>query len=228
VAPFAFTTTDGEVAATEGGTTTNCPSPDPATCLQLKKILTNQIILDTDIRAEVSNTLPGRRQLHGQRSAWERLGSASGCNLLARRRFAGSGHSRFRSRHRLATAGGCSLRAPPRPLRLAHGIDHPDNRPALLRSILTVLVHHYRHNSSNILSVRKHPQVTSHARRKEVFASRAGDQNVLGPSTPSNLQRPRRRLPELGRRHPSPEGRACPHQFHSKTIRDPQFPHRST
>jgi hypothetical protein len=34
VAPFAFTTADGEVAATEGGTTTNYPSPDPATCLR--------------------------------------------------------------------------------------------------------------------------------------------------------------------------------------------------
>jgi hypothetical protein len=140
----------------------------------------------------------------------------------------GLGGSRFRSRHWLATAGGSSLRAPPRPLRLAHGICHPDDHPVLLRSVLTVLVHHCRHNNSNIPSVRKHPQVTSHARRKEVFASRARDRNVLGLPTPGNLQHPRRRLPELGRRHPSPEGCARPHQLHNKTIGDPQFPHRST
>jgi hypothetical protein len=30
-APFAPTTAVGDVVATEGGTTTNCPSPDPAT-----------------------------------------------------------------------------------------------------------------------------------------------------------------------------------------------------
>jgi hypothetical protein len=132
-----------------------------------QKKLTAQIILDTDICAEVSNTL------RWQRSARERLGSASGCSLLACRRFAAPGRSRFHSRHQLATAGGHSLRASSRPLRLAHGVDHPDDRPALLRSILTVLVHHCRHNSSNIPSVRKHSQVTSHARRKEVFASRA-------------------------------------------------------
>jgi hypothetical protein len=64
-------------------------------------ILTNQIILDTDIRAEVSNTLPRRRQLRRRRSARGRLGSTSGCSLLARRCFAGSGRSRFRSRQRL-------------------------------------------------------------------------------------------------------------------------------
>jgi hypothetical protein len=40
VAPFAFTTVDGDVAATEGRTTTNCPSPDPATRLWSKKNLT--------------------------------------------------------------------------------------------------------------------------------------------------------------------------------------------
>ena len=56
VAPFAFTTVDGDVAATEGGTTTNCPSPDPATRLRSKKRLTAQVVLDTDICAEVSNT----------------------------------------------------------------------------------------------------------------------------------------------------------------------------
>ena len=94
----------------------------------------------------------------------------------------------------------------------------------LLRSVFTVLIHHCRHNNSNIPSVRKNLQVTSHARRKEVFANRAGDRNILGPSTPGNLQHPRQRLPELGRRHPSPEGCARPHQLHSKTVGDPQFP----
>jgi hypothetical protein len=191
-----------------------------------KKKLTNKIILDTNVRAEVGNTSPWRRQLPSFRgSARGRLGSARGGSLRARRRLAGSGDSRFRSRHRFATAGGSSsLRAPPRPLRLAHRIYEPDDRRKLLRSVLTVLVHHCRHNSSNISSVRKHLQVMSHARRKEVFASRAGHQNILGPSTPSNLQHPRRRLPELGRRHPSPEGCARPHQLHSKTIGDPQSP----
>jgi hypothetical protein len=37
VAPFTLNTADGEVVATGGGTTTNFPSPDPATYLQLKK-----------------------------------------------------------------------------------------------------------------------------------------------------------------------------------------------
>jgi hypothetical protein len=64
----------------------------------------------------------------------------------------------------------------------------------------------------------------SHTIRKYVFAGRAGDRNVPWPSTPSNLQHWRQRLPELGRRHPSPEGRTSPHQLHSKTIRDPQPP----
>jgi hypothetical protein len=193
-----------------------------------QKKLTTQIILDTDICVEVSNTLPRRRQLRGRRSTRERLGSASGRSLLACRRFVAPGRSRFHSRHQLATAGGCNLRASSCPLCLVHGIDHPDDRPALLRSILMVLVHHCRHNSSNIPPIRTHSQVTSHATRKEVFASHMGDRNVLGPSTPGNLQHPRRRLPKLGRRHPSPRGRACPHQLHSKTIGDPQLSHRST
>jgi hypothetical protein len=135
---------------------------------------------------------------------------------------------RFRSRHRFATARGSSLRAPPRLLRLTHRIRDPDDRPAFLRSVLTIPLHHCRYNNSNIPSVRKNLQVTSHARRKEVFASRAGDRNILGPSTPGNLQHSRRRLPELGRRHPSPEGYAHPHQLHSKTIGDPPIPHCST
>jgi hypothetical protein len=89
---------------------------------------------------------------------------------------------------------------------------------------LTILLHHCRYNSNNIPSVRKNLEVTSHTRRKYVFANRAGDRNILWPSTPGNLQHSRRRLPELGRRHPSPKGRARPHQLHNKTIRDPQSP----
>jgi hypothetical protein len=116
--------------------------------------------------------------------------------------------------------------SPPRPLRPSLG--QPDDRPALLRSFLTILVHHYRHNSSNIPPIRKHRQVTNHARYKKVFAGHTGDRNVLRPPTPGNLQHPRQRLPELGRRHPSPGGRACPHQLHSKTIGDPQSSHHST
>jgi hypothetical protein len=131
---------------------------------------------------------------------------------------------RFRSRHRFATARGSSLRAPPCLFHLTHRIHDPDDRPAFLRSVLTVPLHHCRYNSSTIPPIRKNLQVASHARRKEVFASRAGDQNILGPSTPGNLQHSRRRLSELGRRHPSPEGCARPHQIHSKTIRDPHSP----
>jgi hypothetical protein len=57
-APFAPITAVGDVVATRGGTTTNCPSPDPAPCHRLKieiKKLTNKIILHTDVRAEVDN-----------------------------------------------------------------------------------------------------------------------------------------------------------------------------
>jgi hypothetical protein len=123
-----------------------------------QKKLTNKIILDTDVRAKVGNTSPRRGQLPSFRgSARGRLSSARGGSLRARQRLAGPGDNRFRSRHRLATTGGSSsLRAPPRPLRLAHRICDPDDRPTLLRSVLTVLVHHCRHNSSNIPSIRKH------------------------------------------------------------------------
>jgi hypothetical protein len=61
-APFVWTTAVGDVVAAEGGTTTNCPSSDPTTYHRSKK-LTNKIILDTDVRAEVGNTSPRRRQL---------------------------------------------------------------------------------------------------------------------------------------------------------------------
>jgi hypothetical protein len=60
-APFAPTTAVDVVVATEGGTTTNCLSPNPATYHRsedLEKKLTNKIILDTDVRAEVSDTPP--------------------------------------------------------------------------------------------------------------------------------------------------------------------------
>jgi hypothetical protein len=150
-----------------------------------KKKLTNKIILDIDIHAEVSNTSPrGGQLLSFRRSAQGRPASASGGSLRARRRLAGSRGSCFCRRHRLATAGGSSLRTPPRTLRLARRICHPDDGLALLHSLLTVLVHHYRHNSSNIVSVWKHLQVACHAGRIEVFASRAGDRNcdTLGVS----------------------------------------------
>jgi hypothetical protein len=58
-------------------------------------------------------------------------------------------------------------------------IPDPNDHAALLRSVLTILLHHCRYNSSNISSVRKNLQVMSHARRKKVFASRVGDQNIL-------------------------------------------------
>jgi hypothetical protein len=222
--PFALTTADGEVVATKGGTTTNYPSPDPVTYLWSKK-LTNKIILDTDIHAEVSNTSPRRRQLLPlRRFAQGRPASARDGSLRACQRLARPGSSCLRRRLQLATAGGSSLRAPSRPLRLARRICHPDDGPALLRSVLTILVHHCLHNSSNIPSVRKHLQVACHARRIEVFSRRTGDRNILRPSTPGNLQHSRRRLPELGRRHPSPGGCACPHQIHSKTIGHPHPP----
>jgi hypothetical protein len=120
--------------------------------------------------------------------------------------------------------GGSSLRATPRFLRLTPRIGEPDNRPALLRSVLTILVHHCRHNSSNIPSVRENPQATSYTRRRHVFALRPGDRKIFWPWTPGNLQHSCRRLPELGRRHPSPGGRTCPHQLQSKIIRHPHSP----
>ena len=189
--------------------------------------LTSEIIIHTNIGAEIGNTLPRRRQFSGLRGSGRgRLCSASAGCLHDIRHLAGPGGGRLRRQRRLATAGGGSLRSPPRPLWPSLG--QPDDRPTLLRSFLTILVHHCRHNSSNIPSIRKHSQVTNHARCKKVFAGRAGDRNVLRPPTPGNLQHPRRRLPELGRRHPSPGGRACPHQLHSKTIGDPKSSLRST
>jgi hypothetical protein len=129
--PFAPTTAVGSVVAAEGGTTTNCPSPDPTTYHRSKK-LTNKIILDTYVRAEVGNTSSRRGQLPSFRgSARGRLSSARGDSLHAHRRLARPGDNRFRIRHRLATVGGSnSLRAPPRPLRLAHRICDPDDRHA--------------------------------------------------------------------------------------------------
>jgi hypothetical protein len=224
--PFTPTTTVDAVVATAGGTTTICPSPDPATYHRSKKtLLTNEIVVHANIRAEVGNAFPRRRQLPNLRSfAQGRLGSAGDDCLRALRHPAGSGCGRFRSRRRLATAGGSSLRAPPRSLRLTPRIGEPDDRPALLRSILSILVYHCRHNSSNILSVRENPQATSYTRRRHVFALCPGDRKILWPPTPGNLQHSRRRLPELGRRHPSPGGRTCPTQLHSKIIRHPLSP----
>jgi hypothetical protein len=233
VPPFTPTTAVDAVVATTGETTTNCPSPDPARYHRSedleKKLLTNKIVVHANVRAEVGNTLPRRRQLPCLHSfAQGRLGSASDDCLRALRHLAGSGRIRFRSRRRLATAGGSSLRAPLRSLRLTPRIREPDNRPAHLRNILTILVHHCRHSSSNIPLIRENPQATSYTRRRHVFALRLGDRKILWPSTPGNLQHSRRRLPELGRRHPSPGGRTCPHQLHSKIIRHPLSPHYSS
>jgi hypothetical protein len=205
------------------------PFARPCTYHRSKKTkkLTNEIVVHANICVKVGNAFPRRRLLPDLCSSFQGgLGSASAGRLCALRQLARSGRGRPRSQRRLATVGDGSLRTPPRSLRPS--LREPDDCPALLRSILAILVHHCRHNSSNIPSVRKHSQVMSHARCKKVFASRAGDRNILRPSTPGNLQHPRRRLPELGRRHPSPRGRACPHQLHSKTIGDPQFSHRST
>jgi hypothetical protein len=91
-----------------------------------------------------------------------------------------------------------------RPLPLRPGFMKPDDRLALLCSSLAILVHHCRHNSSNIPPVRKHFLFTNHARCKKVFSGRAGDRNIPRPPTPGNPHHPRRRLPELGRSHPSP------------------------
>jgi hypothetical protein len=113
---------------------------------------------------------------------------------------------------------------PPRLLRFAERVPDPSDRPVLPRHVLTIPLHHYRYNNNNIPPIRKNLQLTSHTRRKYVFAGWAGDRNVPWPSTPGNLQHSRRRLSELGRIHPSPEGRASPHQLHNKTIRDPQSP----
>jgi hypothetical protein len=162
--------------------------------------------------------------LHGSRR--DRLGTAGGGRLHSLRHPTGPRGGRLRRQRRLVSAGGSSLRSPPRPLR--PGLMQPDDRLALLRSSLTILVHHCRHNSSNIPPVRKHSPITNHARYKKVFAGRAGDRNILRPPTPGNLQHPRRRLPELGRRYPSPWGRACPHQFPSKTIGNPQSSRSNT
>jgi hypothetical protein len=73
---------------------------------------------------------------------------------------------------------------PPPPPGLAERIPDPNDRSSLLCSVLTTLLHHCRHNSSNIPSVWENLQVTSHTRRKYVFASCAGDRNILWPSTP--------------------------------------------
>jgi hypothetical protein len=64
----------------------------------------------------------------------------------------------------------------------------------------------------------------SHARRKEVFTSRTGDRNILGSSTPGNLQHSRRRLPELGRRHPSPRAAHVPINSIAKLSETPNPP----
>jgi hypothetical protein len=55
--PFTPGTAVDTVVATAGGTTTSCPSPDPATYHQLKK-LTHEILVHANICAEVGNAFP--------------------------------------------------------------------------------------------------------------------------------------------------------------------------
>jgi hypothetical protein len=86
----------------------------------------------------------------------------------------------LRSRQWFATARGGRLRASPRLLCLAERVPDPSDRPALLSRILTILLHHYRYNSSNIPSIRKNLQLTSHTRRKYVFTGRGGIEMFLG------------------------------------------------
>jgi hypothetical protein len=78
-----------------------------------KKLLTNKIIIDTDVCAEVGNMSRRRRRpssFHEPARGW--LAPARGGSLHTHRRLAVPGDGRFRSRHRFATARGSSLRAP--------------------------------------------------------------------------------------------------------------------
>jgi hypothetical protein len=141
------------------------PLAQPCNVSPVKKKLTNETVVHTNIRVEVSNAFPRRRQLPDLRgSVRGRLGSADADRLRALRHLAGSRRGRLRSQHRLATTGDGSLCTPPRSLRFTPSVGEPDDLPALLHSILAIFVHHCRHNSSNIPSVRKHSQVTSHVR----------------------------------------------------------------
>jgi hypothetical protein len=56
--PFTPNTAIDAVVATAGGTTTSCPSPDPATYHQSKKMLTNEIVVYANICVEVGNAFP--------------------------------------------------------------------------------------------------------------------------------------------------------------------------
>jgi hypothetical protein len=158
--------------------------------LVLKK-LTNKIISDTDVRVEVGNTCrrPAhsrrRRQpssFHGPARGW--LARASTSSLRTGRRLAVPRGGRLRNQQWLITAQGGRLRGCLCLLYLAERIREPNDHSTLLSSVLVILLHHCRYNNNNIPPVRKNLQVASHARRKEVFASRAGDRNILRPSTP--------------------------------------------
>jgi hypothetical protein len=162
----------------QAGQQPSAPRPTLQRTTGQKNLVTNEIVVHTNIRAEVGNVSPRRRQLSDLRSsARGRLGSADDDCLHALRHLAGSGRGQFRSQRRLATAGGGGLRTPPRSLRFTPRIGEPDDRPTLLRSILAVLVHHCRHNNSNVSSVRENPQATSYTRRRHVFALCPGDNN---------------------------------------------------
>jgi hypothetical protein len=227
-----------EIAAT-GATIVSWPSSDPATYQRIKKKqnkkkLTTKVVVHINISAEVGNTFARQRQRSGRlrclrhsagrRHHLRRLGASGARRCL--RRLARCRGARFRRQRRLASAGGRSLRSPPLPLRPS--FMQPHSRLAFLRRPLAILVHHCRHNSSDIPPVRKNSPLTNHARCKSVLVSRAGDRNIPRPTTPGNPQHPSRRLPELERRHPFPRGRARPHQLSSKTIRNPKSSHSST
>jgi hypothetical protein len=179
---------------------------------------TYTVIIHADVHVEVGTT--HRRLVGVHRRRWPsllrrlsrgRLARPGSDSPRTRRRLAGPGDGWLRSRWWSAAAGGEGLRASPRPLDLATRVLDPSEHPMLPCRILTILVHHCRYNSTNILSIRKNLHLMGQMRRKYVLAARPGDQNVPWSSTPGNLQHSHRRLLELGRRHPSPEGRTSPH-----------------
>jgi hypothetical protein len=101
--PFTPSTTVDVVVATAGGTTTSCPSPDPATYHQSKK-LTNEIVVHANICAEVGNAFPRRWQFPDLRSSVRgRLGFADAGRLRALRHLAGPRGGRLRSQRPTGT-----------------------------------------------------------------------------------------------------------------------------
>jgi hypothetical protein len=74
------------------------PLARPCNVSSVKKMLTNEIVVHADIRAEVGNAFPRRRQLSDLRNPVRgRLGSAGADRLRALRDLARSGRGRLRS-----------------------------------------------------------------------------------------------------------------------------------